>query len=520
MSAGPALFPDVLLDVAAVASDAVIVQLMKANKFLYREAAKYLLDLILISIEDEMDLDSMVSFLSVYGGYRLVFLKGLGLNMSALSACIAKRLDALLKTHHDKIRIKGFQISHVESLLMGCPVVANLISRLSTLEVIELSEVGVFGSDMLRRSQSQFHTVEVNWNPVSGEETDQRSPIILLSHSKSSLRSLTATGASLLSGLFSPSNIYPSLTHLTLRYSDGLVTTILAQVFPNLTVLDIAPPVRQVEAAEASEFDMHRRMNILKQGARGSWPSLQKATALLFDFYALGILCPIRELRIRGPHTIRPSAFLDVLTHARPVHLCLERHEAGLFTPEIIHTLHSACAARTECFEVILSVGGLLAPARINGPALVVRPFPHLTSLAACIARISRAAHPPQESWIEAVRALPRLRALDIAVQSFLPGPVPVRSRARQRSVASSSSASDPGRFSAEVFFAALDLDALARRFREAVPALQTVALSLGGVRGRAPAFVRCGEPLPEFETSGAEAVRLFQEIMGGMRIG
>ncbi|KAH9910117.1 uncharacterized protein BXZ73DRAFT_84010 [Epithele typhae] len=153
--------------------------------------------------------------------------------------------------------------------------------------------------------------------------------------------------------------------------------------------------------------------------------------------------------------------FNIVLDDARPSHLSLEEFGGDLFSTGIAETFRAPIAAQVECLEAVFVLAKSFTPRLDDGPAMV-------------------------ESWLTTVPALSGLKVLSIAVDCCrINDPL-----------------CDGGGF-----FEALDLTALARRFREAIPALEFVELAVAGLYRCEPAVVRDGVPSVGYETSAVESV-------------
>ncbi|KAH9936767.1 uncharacterized protein BXZ73DRAFT_45012 [Epithele typhae] len=513
----PTLIPDVLLTIMSFSDDVTISRLMRTTRYLNTEGARYLLggDDDTLEIYEDDALCSLISFLSANDGYRLRHLRGLSLLMVHPHRPTAVLLGDFLDTFSEKIRITTLCVLHLESLLECSARLRYSLSRLSTLKCVDFGEVGRRGSQMLSMSRSQLVTATIDWTrnsrhprqrssaqtvatedvpaPLStsvhtstlvheGDEDDQRedvpdsdsdsdtsleddasyededskNPVLVLSNSQWTLKSLSADNAFILvDGAQHHEEVYPHVTDLYLKNVEAIETVALVGAFPHLQNLEYSFKRRTVEdLADTDRFESCRMLNIIEQARSGSWKSLQSCRALLSDLFLLAPSCPIRTLYIKGP-TFIVKAMRSVLGRTKPVHLSLESFDAGVLARGIVRVMGRPYTLQIECLEATLIAGFHAAsPADVDAPAIV-------------------------DGLVAAVGSLPALRVLVVSVLCYL--------------------AADPP-CAAEAFMRGLDLDALARRLCAACPTLRTVVVLLSGVRGRANERVRRGPQCTEFE--------------------
>ncbi|KAH9921190.1 uncharacterized protein BXZ73DRAFT_104478 [Epithele typhae] len=476
---------DVSFHIMAFADDPTVCRLMQVNKFFNIEGAKYLLDDSCITIASSRQLDSLITFLSAYNGARLQFLKGLCLEMQSLSISVPKRLGALLTAHTDKITMTLLDITHLDSIISSCRALYAAFASLTTITHIRFAGINTVGSGFLRDFKSKVKVADLRWDPTpnirltESASDEAKIPISVLKNFQSSLVDLSATNVS-----FQRSNgdntfdeVYPRLTDLQIQgvLITGMHTRTLVRAFPNLQNLVMVQPSTH-RGDDPTALDAQHEHNIAEQLAHRSWPSLETISGGLLDMYILAPTCQVQEVHVTGPY-MQTRALRRLLKRTRPAQLALAQFEGDLFTPALTEMLRKPCAARVECLEVMFRMGCTLPADTIDAPVMV-------------------------ESWIAAIRGLPRVRVLSIALHgAFL-----------------QFTRSGPHRFepsAAERFFAALDLSALAQRLKDTIPTLKTVELTVEGVRGRRePRWVRLGPEDMEFETCAAATARMLNSQM------
>ncbi|KAH9913571.1 uncharacterized protein BXZ73DRAFT_106912 [Epithele typhae] len=534
----PTLFLEFLFDIMFHSDDVTVSRLMQVNKALNLEGPKYLLTPSPhVAIRTSNRLDSFITFLSACNGSRLAFLERLSLEMESLEASVAKRLVDLLTTHSHKLAIASLRILH------GHPDLSVAIAGLTTLPEIRFGNVDVLGSDMLRRFKSRVKFVEVKWPEGPSLLTRQQSmriPMLVLENFRSSLVSLIAAVVNLQrfrgDGAFQ--QVYPLLNYIHLREAMilGVHTRNLVHTFPSLQSLIIDQ--YSDDNDDQDTIDAQHERNVADQLAHGSWPSLKLASGRLVDLYMPSPTGPF--MQTRAPRR--------VLKRTSTVHLSLEQFEGALFAPALMGMLQKPCAAQIQCFEVVFRIGRSIPAELVDPPALLdswvaaVRGLPCLRVL--CIgvfcqlrsfrdvreptaaerffAALDPGSYPANYSTSPQPSGLPRRQVRDtLSVGHTTAGsPQSAASRAYACSaLAYSASCARSGTWGAERFFAALDLDALARRLADAVPTLETVELAVKGVRGRsAPASARRGPENTEFRTRVVEVVNTFEEMTARLR--
>ncbi|KAH9921179.1 uncharacterized protein BXZ73DRAFT_104466 [Epithele typhae] len=480
----PSLVEDVLLDVMMISDNKTISCLMRANKSLNYQGAKYLLNTDIVDLYRSRDLDSLIHFLDAHGGYRIPFLKGICLEMDPLQRSTAQRLDGLLTKHADKVSMKKLHARCLESLLTSHPFLSDTFSRLSTLEDLRFGLMGILGSKMLHNFQSKVKVANLEWMPTPKfdhtnhenmhAEEDARNAILVVKNFQSSLKRLKTNRAQLqrFDGNNNFKEVYPCVTDLELSnvVIDSISTVAVARAFPNLEHLDTGTNNNWI--SDRDELDDQHEMNVMEQTQKGSWRSLKSVTSGLDDLYILSPTCHIHGVHISGPK-MHIRSLRRILKRTRPVHFALLQYEGNLFTPGLTEMLRKPCVEQVECFETVMRLGSALPSDLIDGPAMV-------------------------NSWVTGISGLPRLRVLALALYCSLTPPgslaAPVSSRA-------------------ERFFRALDFDALAQRLFSAIPTLETLELAMRGLCGREPVFLRRGPENREFETGAAFTVHLMDRL-------
>ncbi|KAH9921183.1 uncharacterized protein BXZ73DRAFT_104470 [Epithele typhae] len=416
----PALNTDVLLDIMAVSDRSVISRLMQTSRLFVETGAKHLLDEKSIRLHTERDLDSFVDFLATRQGYRIHFLRGLGLEMQVLKPSVAKRLDSLFNKHASQISITLLYIRFVDSLLYPWVFFAGTFTRLTTIE------------------ESKIKTAVLEWilppdlDPLQFPEQvvveeDARNAILALRTFQSSLKILKTNRGQLqrFDGDNTFDEVYTGVTELSCNniMVDSMSTVAIARAFPNLKVFSMVKNRTWMEDRE--ELDRQHEKNVSEQTREGSWKSLRLFAARLNDLYVLSPICHIHGIHVAGPK-MHVRSLRRILKRTRPLQLSLLEYEGNLFTPGLTEMLRKPCVEQVECLEVILQIGQTLAPELIDGEAMV-------------------------ESWVTGISGLPRLRVLSLGLFCTL---------ARTSSPDSASS-------HAEVFLMKLDLDVLMQRCKK-----------------------------------------------------
>ncbi|KAH9910119.1 uncharacterized protein BXZ73DRAFT_109533 [Epithele typhae] len=459
-----ALALDVLLDIMSFCDDTTVCRLIQADKSLHREGAKQLLSHDLITISTEDALDSLIHFLASRGGYRLVFLRGLGLNISYVGTPISRRFDMLLRRHSNHVRLQRIDIAYLEALERTSPSIILPLCRLKTLETARFNGAGFpITSSLLSIFHSNLTTIHIEWGSVGdvldnpdfdpSDEYDFRNPILTLHIYLHTLQHLTAVNAVFqFKGNSSPvyADVYPHLTHLTLTNVNAPITAALARAYPNLTDLTIT--LHPYLSDDPQDSYILHEINSERQAAHGSWTALDSVTAPFRDLYMLAIPCPVRAVLITGPQEICFHVLRAVLEPARPRHLAFLHFDGGIFSEYMGHVLQEPLAAGVETLELHFDLSGRVLDA--DGAEI--------------------GAEEMVDGWVDAIAELPKLSTLSITVKWC----------------SAEKAGEGTTRSPSEEYFFMLDLEDLAEELCDRIPTLKTLALAMSGLPGRLPASV------------------------------
>ena len=314
--------------------------------------------------------------------------------MAALAEDVGNHFAFVFKSFSHLHRLTRLVILNAESLFSTCPTLVDLLLTLTTIENLEMSDIGESGAMMLQGMQSKVKHATLSFRDAfdsdddssdwdAQETEDQRNPLLLLHSSQDTLESLT-TIRSMIPAQDMPTEVYPLVKMLEARDADNPDTAILAHAYPKLRHLHFESDRESPEEYERpGEHGVQvcmelNAVNKLKQANSGTWEGLDSVSASLLDHFVLGIQCPVKDVTICGPHM---DTFLlrNVLRPARPRSLYLRGYDGDVFDAKFAKLMARPYMVDLECFEAMLMLGGVVEPTRVDPAATLVRNSPGFT---------------------------------------------------------------------------------------------------------------------------------------------
>ncbi|EIW62398.1 uncharacterized protein TRAVEDRAFT_27712 [Trametes versicolor FP-101664 SS1] len=512
----PLLNLDVLLMVMSFSEDIhTISRLMRASRELYTQGPKYLLR-DAVYLENASHILSFVAFMLADHPHRLPLLDSLYIHIGLFSAADADVLEKFLIACGPLLGVKRLVIKHAEEFFKSSPGLASAFGLLRHVQHLVVSEVGQHTSVFLRDLQSSLVSADLEMIPhndgASSDDNDEgdddegdeeevdederlrkaltenhRNPILLLHNSQETLKTLDARSCGTTPD-FTRSDqyeeCYPTIQKLTLTANELPNTLYYARAFPNVHTLTlrIDPSQLEILGDDLEDFDNFRESNMFDfteyEGPK--WTALKAVHGALTDHFLLGLSCPVEQLHIDGPY-MNTMMFHAVLATTRPKYVYFHAFDVEMFeNGEFDELMSGPLLGPVRCFDIMVAFGGVILPEQVDVPASL-------------------------DALIEGISNIPSLRSFGLSLGCF--GLQPDGELLKD--------VANPAPLCpAEEYILALDLDALARRIRAAVPGLQTVTVSLIGHRARRNDLAVSGD-YDAYEVNAVETLPL----MHAMRI-
>ena len=494
----PLLTFDALEHVMSFSESSMISALMKTNRALHHNGAKYLLDKDYIKLASEHDVTSWMDFMMVERGYRFHYLRGLEFQMEEIPEANAYVLEQFFSIYRQSLRITALSLPHSQSFLNSNLTLVNAIARLSSLTVLKMERIGPLSVKLLRSPWIHLTRVALNMRHPRGDRVDSGiatdEPLFLLRNSMNSLTEVVLSGnhAYLRDDADKPfyDEVYPRVRTLELPDSTKHHAAVLyAHAFPNLRRLHFELSIKDIRRRFTHSIEELHEENIHSQAAYAHvmWNDLDVFTASLSGAYILALQCPIKTVSLWGLK-MDTDMLLAVLQGITPRNLRLSCFVSEDFAPPLRAVLRAPCAARLESFEALSIVPAVL---EADAEAMMVRLSPSQPS-----PRAPQTYARPQTDIIDTLRALPdTVTAIGLAL-------VCTRRRISLRH-------GFPlcWMVPVEAYLTALDLPVFAARVRAAVPSARTVVLAIKSMRKRPLVMFRDGTGCEGFETRAADMV-------------
>lgn len=324
---------------------------------------------------------------------RLSGIEGFHFSTGVLATSVAEMLKAFIMRFSLTMNIKYLTIDFAEEFFGSTPGLAEVFAALRTIKHVKIHDVGIDGVLFLRRTRSSFVSADLTMaaifdkhprclgseSPLSADRlVTVRNPIVLLHGSQDHLETITASGCKTLSGTHCVGyrQKYPHVHSLELQDNDLPVTTHYAIAFPNLSKLRVETSPDVLAALAVSKSDSVAKVRLRnrdQQVKSGTWKSLDACHAPLLDHFMLGLVCPVKEIHIFGPH-MNPDMLYQVLKTTRPSSVSLRGFFlASLATPRLAKVFRQPCALDINHFELFILVrasdagaaGHLVSPYRL-----------------------------------------------------------------------------------------------------------------------------------------------------------
>ncbi|KAI0640644.1 hypothetical protein C8Q79DRAFT_1004229 [Trametes meyenii] len=487
---------DVLLNILAVSDTLTICRLMATSRQLYHEGPKHLLKKTVV-LRSENKLVSFLTFMAAEAPYRFQFLHSLQIDIGHISEAATITVEYFFISAAPFLNIRRLTLDRAEEFFeSGTGIPGAFALCLRTVEHMKVSEIGRRASIFLEHSRSRLVSADLTMIPRpipddSDDDSDEeredddtddsrfRNPILQLRNSQETLKTLNVRWCDTdceIGVLYEQT--YPHVKDLTLSANELPYTTHYARAFPNIETLTIGIAPREIDelGTAMDDFVEHRYMNKIDQLQNGKWEGLKSVHGTLIDLFLLGALCPVERVHINGPHMDK-RMFRSVLTTARPAYVNFQAFDVDLFyEQDFTHLVRGRWLEPVRAFEITVFFAGILTPEEVDVPKALeilvqgIKQMPSLVSLGVTLCCYGL--HPGMEGSV--VRFGTRLPLCP-----------------------------------AEEYLRDLDLDAFARRIRDAAPRLRSVGIALIGHRARPGAFATLGDGPEAYEKDAVEALPL-----------
>ncbi|KAL1937317.1 hypothetical protein VTO73DRAFT_13830 [Trametes versicolor] len=544
LNRGEALNLDVLLNIMSLSDMCTTSRLMRASRELYPEGPKYLLR-DSAGLCNTAHIPSFVAFMRADYPHRLHLLDSLYISTGRVPKADARLLQHFVADCAPLLELRRLAINHAEEFFESTRGMARAFGLLRGVMELTLSEVGPRTSIFLRSSRSRLVFADLAMIPLPFEEDGQSlardgdevgddhdedgddpyegddedeydddayinyedwdesddeednddaeedsgddsepeaedfgNPILQLHSSQATLQLLKVRACDTFSdtgALYT--HVYPHVRVLTLEANEPPAAAHYARAFPNLDTLTLRCDVRELDplGKDLQVWHAFRVANQRHLRAGAAWPALRVVHGALVDHFLLGLARPVEQVHIEGCY-MNIIMFRAVVRATRPAYVNLDAFDVDLFRDGAFALLmRGPLLAPVRCFEIMVAFGGVVEPAQVDVPNAL-------------------------DALIEGVGKMPSLRSFGLTLNCLGLQPDGEMLRVVAR----------PGKLCpAEEHLRNLDLDALALRICNAVPGLQTVAVSLIGHRARPNALASLGEDV-RYEEDAVERLPLW----------
>ncbi|KAI0667045.1 hypothetical protein C8Q78DRAFT_982992 [Trametes maxima] len=324
-----------------VSSLGTISAMMRTCRTLYQQAhGPRLLLREGITLSRGSDIVSLCSFMLADPPGRFQYLHALTLSQGNFSDVAVDALVDLLA--HPNLHLESLVLHDAEEVLRsgvlifetdgypytvtGVPL-TNAITLLTTIRHLEMDGLEecayalleVFPSGLVS-AMLTFDSPITQWGAPA--EPEDYNPIVLLAQQADSLEVLEGAGFDADPDRVRYDVVYPRMRRIAVRHARPWRPATIAYVhaFPNLEHFGLSAP--HVNPFAERALEMRRAQNREDQMNDGSWQRLRVIEGDVFDVYALGLLCPVPEVRLRGVVFRYTTHYLEaILNDVRPVTL-------------------------------------------------------------------------------------------------------------------------------------------------------------------------------------------------------
>lgn len=364
MTPHPVLNYDILLEIAAASSWSDSAGLLNACRYLHSEGPKALLrKTIDLSAQDQL-----LHFLAFLRGslddVRFKSVRSICLVFPGLKEVASSELSSVLPR---LCNLSSLYVANSEYLRDD---LLSALGALTSLRTLSLRGAGQHTVKMLQSSQSKLVSIYISFPPKNDEDAffdryitqqddwPQYHPVILLAHSRSTLRELECDRWHTHPEVTpDPGIVYPEMRRLTMGSASYPLTVSFIRAYPNLTYLSIytgESDDRPCSARERQRYDTHRNKNLLAQAPPGcSWQELKETSGALVDLYLLGLTCLIERMELNLSHPDYRYMVEPVLSYSQPRHLVLRGWPGQLeFPANVFAVLQGQGGTRLESFSL------------------------------------------------------------------------------------------------------------------------------------------------------------------------
>ncbi|RPD77424.1 hypothetical protein L226DRAFT_610742 [Lentinus tigrinus ALCF2SS1-7] len=358
---------NVMYIVMSFAPRPTVSRMMQTCRALNKEGVKYILhDDVNLHLNVPEEITSFFLFIIADPHPRLRSVRGLSLTPHHFMRRSEKIQDGVperLKNLFVLLAALGekfvrLELCEADEILQLHPDLPDAVASLTRLQDLKMIGAGSVSCKMLRNLRSSLCSALITM--LDSEDDPSLTPedkilTVSLQNSQSTLQALQmAQGETIPDG-----PCYPKVIVLDLAETWTFTTHHFTHAFPNLREFFIRDSFVEALDVDVDQDDLTtvREENLSLQRLHESWKALDLYSGGLGILYALGLTCPIAEVRLDDTDGdgFDGDVLQAVLGDARPVSLTISLSDGfDLAEPEVVSALRERCAAELGKLELHL----------------------------------------------------------------------------------------------------------------------------------------------------------------------